>query len=717
MTIEPAATAATDLGRALQAVVRNVASALRFRTAVVNVYHPAFDEFEVVAVHGADIVRETLLGHRTAAPEWAPLFGDRFERRGTYFVPHGSYDWSSTHAYVPAVEPGAGPDAWHPEDGLFVLLRSADGETLGVLSVDEPESGRRPSDRELDALLAVAAQAGLVMESAHHASAASRARSEVEHLLRVSRHLTGGGSPAEVMQAVCEGIRDGLGFERVALVLCDGAGMLSAAAYVGWSERAAESWGSWPAAALDELLAPVHQQEGCVLLSREQAHALVDPRLRDLYSSRLNGRGPRGWDHHWLLVPFHGDDGRLLGLVWADDPVDRLLPTPERLRALRAFANQAASALEAARGAEQLRFLAQHDPLTGLRNRRGLHDAIDAARREAGASGVALVVADVDAFKRINDELGYETGDDVLRQVAGCIRDACPPGGVAARLGGEEFALLLPRTDAAGARLAAEALRCAATEAAARVPWGLTLSAGLAVSGDELNGADALLRAATRALFAAKRLGRDRCVTYDAATLEPLLAALDRDEGRGAHHLSAVMLLAETLDLRDAGTARHSQTVGRYARAVAAALGFDADRTERMRIAGILHDIGKLAVADAVLHKPGDLSPEERAEIERHCDVGSRILTHAGLKDIAAWVLHHHERWDGEGYPRGLAGEEIPLEARILAVADAYEAMTAVRPYRPRALAPDAARAELRRHAASQFDPRVVDAFLDVLGQ
>jgi HD-GYP domain-containing protein (c-di-GMP phosphodiesterase class II) len=176
------------------------------------------------------------------------------------------------------------------------------------------------------------------------------------------------------------------------------------------------------------------------------------------------------------------------------------------------------------------------------------------------------------------------------------------------------------------------------------------------------------------------------------------------------------MLLAETLDLRDAGTARHSQTVGGYARDIAARLDFHPDRVERMRIAGVLHDIGKLAIADAVLHKPGPLDDEEWAEIRRHCEVGSRILTHAGLKDIAKWVMHHHERWDGGGYPSRLAGAEIPLESRILAVADAYEAMTAARPYRPEPLTPEAAREELRRGMGTQFDPDVVGAFLRVLG-
>jgi len=178
--------------------------------------------------------------------------------------------------------------------------------------------------------------------------------------------------------------------------------------------------------------------------------------------------------------------------------------------------------------------------------------------------------------------------------------------------------------------------------------------------------------------------------------------------------LAAVMVLAETLDLRDAGTAQHSRTVGAYARHTAMALGFDPDRVERIHAAGVLHDLGKLGIADATLHKPGALDAAEWKEIQRHPEIGALILEHAGLPDIAAWVIAHHERIDGCGYPKRIAGEEIPLEARILAVADAYEAMIADRPYRD-GLPPEAAREELIRCAGTQFDPVVVEAFLAAL--
>jgi HD-GYP domain-containing protein (c-di-GMP phosphodiesterase class II) len=178
--------------------------------------------------------------------------------------------------------------------------------------------------------------------------------------------------------------------------------------------------------------------------------------------------------------------------------------------------------------------------------------------------------------------------------------------------------------------------------------------------------------------------------------------------------LAAVLLLAETLDLRDPSTALHSRTVGRLARATAVAIGLPDHRVERIHAAGVLHDLGKLGIADAILHKPGPLDEAEWREMRRHPEVGARILEHAGMRDIAVWVKAHHERIDGRGYPDGLTGAEISLEARILAVADAYEAMVADRPYRA-GMTSDLACAELLRCAGSQFDPDVVGAFLRAL--
>lgn len=178
--------------------------------------------------------------------------------------------------------------------------------------------------------------------------------------------------------------------------------------------------------------------------------------------------------------------------------------------------------------------------------------------------------------------------------------------------------------------------------------------------------------------------------------------------------LGAVMMLAEALDRRDTGPDPHSKVVGSFAKEIAVALGLASDRVVRIETAGVLHDVGKLGISDSVLFKPGRLDKYEWREVQRHPELGARILDHAGIHDIATWVRAHHERVDGQGYPRMLREGEIPLEARILAVVDAYEAMVAERPYSP-AMSVGEASEQLRRGAGTQFDSAIVEAFLSTL--
>jgi HD-GYP domain-containing protein (c-di-GMP phosphodiesterase class II) len=178
--------------------------------------------------------------------------------------------------------------------------------------------------------------------------------------------------------------------------------------------------------------------------------------------------------------------------------------------------------------------------------------------------------------------------------------------------------------------------------------------------------------------------------------------------------LATVVGLAEALDIRDTGTARHSQTVGRYARMMAVELELAPDHVERIRVAGVLHDVGKIGISDRVLTKPGPLDEAEWEEMRTHPEIAARLLSRPEFTDLCSWIVAHHERLDGTGYPNGLEGDEIPLEARILAVADAYEAMTADRVYRP-ALGEEAARAELLAGADTQFDAEIVAVFLAAL--
>jgi putative nucleotidyltransferase with HDIG domain len=281
-------------------------------------------------------------------------------------------------------------------------------------------------------------------------------------------------------------------------------------------------------------------------------------------------------------------------------------------------------------------------------------------------------------------------------------------------MGGEEFALLLPETDEHGAYVIAERMRHAVRDAFAPDQVALTVSFGVAAYPNHGAMGDQLMQAADQALYVAKELGRDRTAIYRAEVTARMLSAEDRNRMRADGYLAAMLVLAEAVDLRDSGSAAHSETVGRYSEMIAAELGLDEERVERVKLAGILHDIGKVGVPDVVLQKAGPLDDGEWEEMHKHCELGSRVLSGAGLEDIASWVLSHHERPDGTGYPAGLTRSEIPPEARILAVADAYEAMVADRVYRP-GIGAERAREELENGAGTQFDPLVVEAFLRFL--
>lgn len=354
---------------------------------------------------------------------------------------------------------------------------------------------------------------------------------------------------------------------------------------------------------------------------------------------------------------------------------------------------------------------ARADSLTGLMNRRAFEELLDMELERATRGGrpLSVIVGDLDSFSAVNERQGHAAGDTALQLVARDCLKWKRRIDQAARIGGEEFALLLPETDERGAFIVAERLRRATHRTFGEAAVPVTISFGVASSSAHGTDAVSLLRAADRAVAAAKDLGCDRTVIYSdevARTLSEPGAQAD-----GQLQLATVIALAEALDIRDTGTGQHSHTVGRYSELMARELGLDDERVERVRFAGVLHDIGKIGISDSVLSKPGPLDAEEWQEMYTHPEIAARLLSPPEFDDLRAWILAHHERPDGLGYPHGLSGDEIPLEARILGVADAYEAMTADRVYRP-ALGAEAARAELVAGAGSQFDAEVVSAFL-----
>jgi diguanylate cyclase (GGDEF)-like protein len=359
---------------------------------------------------------------------------------------------------------------------------------------------------------------------------------------------------------------------------------------------------------------------------------------------------------------------------------------------------------------ERLAEMAITDPLTGLRNHRAFHEDVARELQRAGRTGVplALVLLDVDDLKTVNDTHGHQAGDERLQALARAIRATGRGADLAYRVGGDEFAVILPDARSWGALEFAQRLR-AATQAGEHGTDPFTTTAGISEALG-LRSKDELIREADLALIGAKRIHQD-VVIYG----PDLARGPDGNAHEDEHHSRTLAsALARAVDAKDTYTRSHCQTVSQLCGLIGAELGLEAGRLTRLRLAGLLHDVGKIGVPDAILNKPAKLTDDEYEHMKRHALLGYDIVQAADMELEARWVRHHHERFDGGGYPDGLAGEEIPLESRVILVADAFEAMTSDRPYR---LAPGQSFAvrELGRHAGTQFDPRVVEALTRVL--
>jgi diguanylate cyclase (GGDEF)-like protein len=355
------------------------------------------------------------------------------------------------------------------------------------------------------------------------------------------------------------------------------------------------------------------------------------------------------------------------------------------------------------------------DNLTGLGNHRAyqvaLHQRVDYAAREGASFSLCLI--DVDEFKQINDTLGHTSGDEVLADVARLLGEV--ENAEAFRFGGDEFALLFD-TDDRTALFAIEVVQRKLMTDGGVSHGPITISVGIASYPQHANDVQALQEVADGALYWVKRHGKNRSCIYSPSIVRiHSTADLEREAERSAR-IRAAQNLVKFLDAKDHSTANHSDVVATLAAEIGRELGLDDDTIAQLRLAGTLHDLGKVGVPDRLLEAPRALTNDEFEIIRRHPEFGHSLLDGLDLDPIDEWILSHHERWDGNGYPRGLTAHEIPLGARIIHVADAFEAMTADRPY-ARAKTREAALRELEVHAGTQFDPHVVAAFVDYLGR
>jgi diguanylate cyclase (GGDEF)-like protein/putative nucleotidyltransferase with HDIG domain len=415
--------------------------------------------------------------------------------------------------------------------------------------------------------------------------------------------------------------------------------------------------------------------------------------LRELLHDNLGHSGPA-----FVIMAFLA---ALAASLWTTDPwLLVLLAGP--LFTLTLYQRSALSTKVATRDAHT-------DSLTGLGNHRSYQSRLREALLRAGETGgeVSLCLVDVDEFKGCNDRYGHPLGDQILVELARLFMEGRDD--VAAfRFGGDEFALLLEENEEDAYRFVEDLHdRIAQTGFPHHQP--VTITVGIASFPGYASTADELQQVADGALYWAKRHGKNRSCVYSPSVVRIYSPNELSEIAERQARLRAAENLIRIVDSKDTYTGAHSQAVARLVEAMAHELGLDDETAEQLRLAGLLHDLGKIAIPDTILKKPGCLDPDERRLVSAHVQFGHSLLEGLGIDPVDTWVLHHHEHWDGSGYPDGLAGEAIPFGSRVILVADAYDAMTSERSYRTASTAAQAL-AEIRRRAGAQFDPDVVSA-------
>jgi diguanylate cyclase (GGDEF)-like protein/putative nucleotidyltransferase with HDIG domain len=365
--------------------------------------------------------------------------------------------------------------------------------------------------------------------------------------------------------------------------------------------------------------------------------------------------------------------------------------------------------LEIARG--QLSILAERDGLTGLYNHKAIHHYLDEELRRINGGPLSIMMIDMDRFKMINDTYGHLLGDQVLRHLSNALVSSCSAKDLIGRCGGDEFMIVLPGIAAEAASLTAVAIKESLAKIPFQTPDGsrlpLALCFGIADTVSAGCSSASLVYAADSALYEGKHNGGGVVTLHMFPNSE--------DQNVESRKFDVLDGLVTAIDNKDHYTKKHSEDVTNYALKLVAELGLSGETLHAVRVAGLLHDIGKIGVPDFILRKPGKLTAGEYEVMKGHVTL-SALIIHGlpRMNDILDAVSNHHERWDGCGYPKGLAGKDIPLLGRVMAIADAFSAMTLDRPYRA-ALSVDEALAEIEKGANSQFDPELVPVFVNVM--
>jgi diguanylate cyclase (GGDEF)-like protein/putative nucleotidyltransferase with HDIG domain len=584
---------------------------------------------------------------------------------------------------------------------MFVPLMNK-GKLVAVVAISERRDGNLYAVEDIDLLEFITAQVAAGMEKEYSYERLREQDEEVTLINRLTAIITSSMSIQVIFEGFAQELKQVVDIDWATIALIDGSELY----FMALSSTIGSTWEAGERIPLEGTATEYACRERRALYEADlkQHHRFWT------WESHVQ-RGVRSIVYLPLIVSDRNSGSLILGSRKPNAYSRR------QIQLLEKVALQIAAPIENAQLYAQVEQKSRIDGLTGLFNRRHFEERLneEVSRHSRYGDVFSIFMIDLDNFKAYNDTYGHPAGDILLGQTGKIIKSSIRNVDHAFRYGGDEFVVILPQTAMDDAYVVAERVRGQIAGEMGKRAIAVTCSIGLASYPTDGVVADELVDAADNALYHAKRTGGNRIFLSSKILSEPLddggIPGIDTKRTG----LSTVYALVSAVEARDPYTYGHSKKVNTYAVALAEAVGLSPDEVSKISTAALLHDIGKIGIPDEVLNKKGKLNGENWEAIKAHPRLGANIISSIpSLVPCASSILHHHERWDGSGYPEGLKGEEIPLGARILAIADSFEAMTSARPYRP-AWSLEEVVKELRQGAGTQFDPKLAEVFIGII--
>ena len=580
----------------------------------------------------------------------------------------------------------------------FVPLMNK-GKLVAVLAISERRDGRLYTVEDIDLLEFITAQVAASMEKEYSHEQLREQDEEITLVNRLTAIITSSMSIQMIFEAFAQELKKVVDIDWATIALIDG----SELHFLALSSTIGSAW------QMDERIPLEGTATELVYRDRQAVYEADLKRYHRFWT----------WESHLqqgirsvVYLPLSVTDRIIGSLILASRKPNAY--SARQIKLLERVALQIAAPIENAQLYALLEQKSRVDEITGLFNRQHFEERLkeEVSRHSRYGDVFSIFMLDLDNFKAYNDVYGHPAGDILLNHVGGIVKNSVRDADQAFRYGGDEVVVILPQTARDDAYVVAERVREQIAGEMEKKAITVTCSIGLASYPTDGVIAGELVDVADSALYYAKRTGGNRVYLSSKIPSEPV------DDGGiygKRNGLSAIYALVSTVEARDPYIYGHSRKVSTYAGALAEAIGLSPDEVSKVSTAALLHDIGKIGIPDNVLNKKKKLNGENWEVIKTHPRLGANIIGNIPhLVPCVSSILHHHERWDGGGYPEGLKGEEIPIGARILAVADSFEAMTSARPYR-HALSREEVVKELRQGAGIQFDPYLVEVFIGII--